>query len=166
MRKYLAFVGLALVLSLGCKTVSTARHGATVTVVGAHSTLSFVQDTELKLECGKAGAPPEGACVPLDAHRQIHAKLAQAFALDAQLARTVQAIPTDSPTPPEVINLVQQITTLVREVMALIPDSPQKKNMESQVSRDLRLDLERRDQKLVGYPWDSGCGPKCPAPRT
>lgn len=118
----------------GCKQAATARHVGTVSVVAVHSTLSEIQDTEGKLVCDRAGAPPAPVCVPADVHRQIAAKLAQAFQLDADLARVVRAMPVDAPTPAQVFELVAQVNILVKDIMALIPDSPAKTQLDQKIA--------------------------------
>jgi len=125
---------LALGLSTGCKQAANARHVGTVSVVAVHSTLSEIQDTEGKLVCGRVGAPPEPVCVPDVTHRQIAGKLAQAFQLDADLARAVRAMPTDAPTPAQVFELVAQVNALIKDIMALIPDSPAKTQLGDKIA--------------------------------
>jgi len=135
MKQYLlaAVIG-SLFLSIGCKQAGTARHAGTVSVVAVHSTLSEIQDTEGKLVCGRENAPPAPVCVPADTHRQIAGKLAQAFQLDADLARVVRAMPVDAPTPAQVFDLVAKVNALVQDIMALIPDSAAKAQLKDKIA--------------------------------
>lgn len=115
---------LALILLAGCGALrgSSLRHVATVGAATAHSTLSAVQDAADLVECGKPTAPPQ--CLTTEVRNTVIApKLSQAFALDAQAARTIRATPEGMPTPAEVGVLYAEITQLVRDVVALIPRS-------------------------------------------
>ena len=132
MKKLLSAVALT-TLIIGCASLAGPRHGATVTVVGAHATLSAVQDTEMLLVCGKPGAPAEPLCVDTEKHKEISAKLATAFALDGDLARLVRSVPLDQPTPSEVTELVTRISRIITDVLALIPQSPQKASLQKQL---------------------------------
>ena len=127
-------VGLLLVGCEGCASLGGARHGATVSVVTAHATLSAVQDAEMLLVCSKPGAPAPPLCIDADKHHEISGKLATAFGLDGDLARLVRAVPVDGPTPAQVGELVGKISAIVNDVLALIPNgSPQKASLQKQL---------------------------------
>lgn len=116
-------VAIAVIISLaGCGP--RFHRVATVSVVGAHATLSALQDGELLLVCGKPSAPPEGQCVPDAAHRQISTRLEQAFDYDGQVARLVRATPPGAPTSAQVFELVGKIQTLVTSILADLPAGP------------------------------------------
>jgi len=134
MKKLLAVAIIGLLFTQGCASLAGPRHGATVTVVAAHSTLSAVQDTELLLVCEKPGAPAAPLCVDAEKHKAISAKLATAFALDGDLARLVRAVPLDQPQPPQVAELVARIAQIINDVLALIPKSPQKAALEQNLA--------------------------------
>lgn len=114
------------VLLAGCASLGGPRHVSTVGIVSAHSVLSAVQDTEMRIVCGRPGAPQAPLCVPVSKHRQISAHLAQAFALEVQAATVVRALPPGKPQPLEVVSLVVQINALIQEVLELMPQSPDK----------------------------------------
>lgn len=129
MKKLLCIAVMGLLFA-GCASLGGARHGATVTVVGAHATLSAVQDAEILLVCEKPGAPAAPLCIDAETHKAISAKLATAFAMDGDLARLVRAVPLDQPQPPQVAELVARIAQVVNDVLALIPKSQQKASLE------------------------------------
>ena len=121
-------VGLALfaVLFSGCASLGGPRHAGVIGLVSAHSVLSAVQDTEMRLVCGRAGAPQSPLCVPISKHREISAYLAEAFALEVRAAGIMRALPAGSPQPAEVVALTWQVGALVQQVMALLPDGQDK----------------------------------------
>lgn len=101
------------------------RHIATVSIVSAHATLSAIQDTEMMLVCGKPTAPAVPQCIDGEKHKTLSGKLAQAFGYDAQIARTIRAMPAGSPTPVEVTNMLAQVAVLVNQILADLPrDAP------------------------------------------
>lgn len=120
---------LLLAVTLGassCASLGGARHKATVSVVSADAVLSAVQDTEMGLVCGRPSAPAAPACVPEDRHRQISAKLAEAFGHEKRIAQLVRALPAGASSP-DVASLLGQIRALLDAVLAMIPDSAQRK---------------------------------------
>ena len=118
--KRLAAVGLALLLA-GCASLGGPRHVGTVGLVSVHSVLGAIQDTEMRLVCGRPGAPQAPLCVPLEKHRQISTHIETAFGLEVQAAKVMRALPPGSPQPAEVVTLIVQVNALVQEVLALLP---------------------------------------------
>ena len=117
----------ALVLALpGCASMGGPRHVGTVGLVSAHSVLSAVQDTEMRLVCGRAGAPQAPLCVPISKHQVISAHLAEAYALEIRAASVMRALPVGSPQPAEVVSLAFQVNALVQQVLAMLPDGKDK----------------------------------------
>jgi hypothetical protein len=125
-------VGLTAGALSGCATLGSAKHRAAISVVSADAVLSAIQDTENGLVCGRATAPAPPACVPLEEHRAISAKLATAFQRDRQIAQTIRALPAGASSP-DVAVLVGQIRALVDEVLALIPDSAPRRALMSNI---------------------------------
>lgn len=120
-------LSICLVIALvGCAALGGPRHIASVTSVTAHSIASTIQDTENLLVCDRPGAPQAPLCVPLETHHRIAALLEQAFKLDGDLAKVIRATPLEGPTPAEVGELTAQITKLINDILALIPKSPAK----------------------------------------
>lgn len=115
---------ITLLLSLGCN--GGARHIATVSVLSADAVLGATQDTADALVCGVATAPPAPRCLTKDQRKAIASKLEPAFAADVALIRAVRAWPVGTPQPAEVAELVGQITALLNQVLALLPQTPQK----------------------------------------
>jgi len=122
----LILLAVALTGMLGCAS-GGPRHVAVVSVSSAHAVLATVQDTEALLVCGTASAPP--ACVPVEAHKANAATLAQAFDLDAAAASQVRQWPAGQAYPPVVVSLLAQIHALVDQVLARIPESPQRQTL-------------------------------------
>lgn len=98
------------------------HHVATVSVVSAHAVLSAIQDTERAAVCGAPTAPTP--CIPQATHQQIASKLVTAFDLDGRIATAVRDLPVDQPLPTTVTDWITQITQIVQQVLALIPDGP------------------------------------------
>jgi hypothetical protein len=99
---------------------------AAVGLVSTHSVLSAVQDTEMRIVCGRPGAPQAPLCVPVPTHRQISTHLAQAFALEVRIGTIMRTLPAGAPQPSEVISMVVQINSLINEVMKLLPNGKDK----------------------------------------
>lgn len=127
------FVLGALILALvaafattGCASMGGPRHVGTVGLVATHSVLGAIQDTEMRLVCGRQGAPQAPMCVPIPKHQQISAHLAEAFALEIRAAAVMRALPAGSPQPAEVVSLAFQVNALVQEVLRLLPEGRDK----------------------------------------
>lgn len=123
---------LVLVLALLTASCANTRHRATITVVSAHAVLSAIQDTEMLIVCGRSSAPAPPACVPLDRHREVSAKLATAFDYDGKVAQIVRATPSGALSP-DVSTLLGQIGGLVDAVLQLMPDSESKRALVAKV---------------------------------
>lgn len=121
-------VVLALTLS-GCASLGGARHYSTVGLVSVHSVLSAVQDTEMRIVCGRPGAPQAPLCVTVPTHRQISAHLEQAFALEVRAATVVRALPPGTPQPTEVVTLMVQVNGLLQEILSLLPSGKDKESL-------------------------------------
>lgn len=121
-------VVVALLLS-GCASLGGPRRVSTVGLVSAHSVLSAIQDTEMRLVCDREGAPQAPLCVPLPKHRQISSHLEQAFALEVRAASIVRALPPGQPQPSEVVTIVVQLNGLIQDVLALLPDGGEKTSL-------------------------------------
>lgn len=118
-------VALAITLS-GCASLGGARHVATVGIVSTHSVLSAVQDTEMRIVCGRAGAPQAPLCVPVPTHRQISGHLETAFALEGRAVQVIRALPPGTPQPAEVVTIMIQVNSLIQEILALLPNGKDK----------------------------------------
>ena len=125
-RRSAALLLVAALALPGCASLGGARHAGTVGLVSAHSVLGAVQDTEMRLVCGRAGAPQAPLCVPISKHREISAYLAEAFALEVRAAGVMRALPAGSPQPAEVVALTWQIGQLVQQCLALMPEGRDK----------------------------------------
>jgi hypothetical protein len=124
-RRALAVVALALLLQ-GCASLGGPRHASTVGLVSMHAVLSAIQDTEMRIVCGRPGSPSSPLCVPVPTHRQISAHLEQAFILEVRAAQIVRSLPPGSPQPAEVVTMLVQVNALVRQVMEMLPDGRDK----------------------------------------
>lgn len=118
--------------SLSCVSLGGARHRAAVSVVSAHAVLAAIQDTEMGLVCGKVTAPAPPACVPVDTHKALSAKLATAFDYDAKALQLAKVLPAGGASP-DVASLIGQIRAIVDAVMALIPDSVQRRALAANI---------------------------------
>lgn len=125
-RGAILIAALALLVLSGCASLGGPRHVSTVGLVSAHSVLSAIQDTEMRLVCGRQGAPAAPLCVPVPTHRQISAHLEQAFALEVRAAMLVRSLPPGTPQPAEVVTILVQVNALVRQAMELLPDGKDK----------------------------------------
>jgi hypothetical protein len=122
-RSTLPIVLLAVALSVSA--CASSRHRVTVTVVSAHAVLSAVQDTEMLLVCERPTAPSPPACVPEPVHRDISLKLAKAFDTEIKVAKLARATPAALSS--DVPELLGQIGALVDAIVALIPESAQRR---------------------------------------
>jgi hypothetical protein len=126
MRRLSAFLLGVLLAFPGCASLGGPRHVGTVGLVSAHAVLSAVQDTEMRIVCGRPGAPQTPLCVPISKHRQISAHLETAFALEIRAAALVRSLPPGTPQPVEVVTITVQINGLVQEILALLPEGRDK----------------------------------------
>lgn len=118
---------LVAVLALpGCASLGGARHVGTVGLVSAHSVLSAIQDTEMRMVCGREGAPQAPLCVPISRHQVISAHLSTAFAMEVRAAGIMRTLPQGTPQPADVVSLTFQVGSLVQEILRLMPDSGDK----------------------------------------
>lgn len=117
-----------------CATSGTARHNATVSIVSAHSVLTIIDDTEMKMVCGKVTAPDPPYCVPIETHRMISEQLAKAYGIEVHVARLVRDLPANSPTPAEAARMTVQIGQIVQEILALLPQSAGKKALVEKIT--------------------------------
>lgn len=120
---------LLLAVALGassCASLGGARHRAAVSVVSAKAVLGAIQDVEMTLVCGRATAPPAPSCVPIEKHREISAHLVTAFGYNEKALKIARALPGGE-TSPDVFTLIGQVRALVDAVLALIPESPQRR---------------------------------------
>lgn len=125
MKKMLLAVLIAAVgFSFACATAGP-RHTATVVAGVSMGTLGLIQDTEMKVICGRSGAPEAPACVTTELHHAISLKLREAFGLEADLTDVLISVPNDNESP-KVLELVAKVTTLVNDIIALFPASNQK----------------------------------------
>lgn len=132
MVKRVAALALALGLA-GCASLGGARHVSTVGLVSAHGVLSAIQDTEMRLVCGRAGAPQAPLCVPVPQHRQISTHLEEAFALELRAAQVVRALPPGQMQPMEVVTLMVQVNALVQQVLSMLPDGKDKAALQQSI---------------------------------
>jgi hypothetical protein len=136
MKRLIPFGLLVLVLSVGCASLSGARHGATTGTMISGATLDLIQDTETKVVCGRAGAPAPPVCVPLETHKVISQKLHDAYVAHADLVDLVAAIPAGQQlSTPEIQTLVAKVEQLVADIIALIPQSPPKAKLVSALKK-------------------------------
>lgn len=120
-------VAVAVLTMAGC--AARQRHISTVAAVSTHEVLSTLQDTEMTLVCGRAGAPPAGQCVPQDVHQQISARLASAFEYDKAVALTIRDWPVSSPPPASLGENIARIADAIDFVFSNIPESPFKERL-------------------------------------
>jgi hypothetical protein len=144
MKRVLAVVLSGLVMvgcESGCASAGGPRHVAQLSSSGSGAVLDMIQDSELRIVCGRAGAPQPPLCVSDEdgadgtpsLHRQIHAKLAQAYGLHGTMTELIKATPDGVPQPAEILVLVARMSALVNEALALMPDSQQKANVVQQL---------------------------------
>lgn len=125
MKKTLSLVLVAL-LTPGCASFGSARGQGTKSYLVIHTALVAISETEPKLVCDRPTAPPAPACVPLDLHHTISAKLEQAALIDKRANAILMDLPVTQPQPAEVIRLVTDVASLVSEILGMLPAGPQK----------------------------------------
>ena len=115
---------LLLPITIGCGGV---RHVATVTVLSSHAVLAQTQDTaDVVPICGADDAPSTPACLPADVRNGAIARaLVQAFTLDQAVLSAVRYWP-GPPATLDVTAYLTQITRLVTEIVAALPDGAAK----------------------------------------
>lgn len=124
MRRVAAVLLVAVALQ-GC-ALNTVRHRSTVSIVALHATLAAIDDVEMGIVCGRAGAPQAPLCVPISKHRIISIYLRDAYALEIKAGTIIRNLPPGSPTPAEVISMAVQVNALIQEVMKLLPNGKEK----------------------------------------
>lgn len=132
MKKILSLALIA-ALSFACATAGP-RHVATIASGVSLGTFGLIQDTEMKVVCGRAGAPEPPACVTTEIHHAISLKLAEAFKLEADLTDVLVSVPNDKESP-KVLELVAKLSTLVNDIIALFPPSQQKTALAAAVAK-------------------------------
>jgi len=132
MKKTLSLV-LVAALSFACATAGP-RHTASVVSGVSLGALDLIQNTELKVICGRPGAPEAPACVTTELHHAISLKLREAFRLEADLTDVLISVPNDNENP-KVLELVSKISTLVTDIIALFPSSNTKTALAKAVAK-------------------------------
>lgn len=121
-------VAMALSFSLACTACATwsgARHDVKVVDITSGAALDLVQDTAMRVACGKPGAPVAPLCLPDATYRNIQAKLETAYILHGKLTKATIAIPNGAASTAETLDLIAQLTNLVNDVIALFPAKEQ-----------------------------------------
>lgn len=138
MRRLLAVLLVAALALPGCASFGGPKHVATVSIVGVTSTLELIQQTEMAIVCGRAGAPQAPLCVPLSTHRQISAHLRDAAGLAIRVTDVTSALPVGTPTPPEVFTLMVQVNALIQDVLKLLPSGKTRAALLQQTGLEVR----------------------------
>lgn len=125
MKKLLSLVVIT-ALTVCCASWGSARSQGTKSYLVVHSALVAVSETEPKLVCDRPTAPPAPACIPLDLHHTISAKLEQAALVDKKANAILMDLPVTAPQSAEVIRLVTDVASLVSEILGMLPAGPQK----------------------------------------
>lgn len=125
---------VGLVALQGCASTGGAKAAGYQGLTIAGQALFLIQDTEMGMVCGRAGAPVPPACVSETIHKnEISPRLAKAFGVGEKASAALRALPptiSASPTP-EIFAFVAEIWGLVDEIRALIPQSSQSKQLAS-----------------------------------
>lgn len=137
MRRHLAALLVAVLALPGCALHTGPRHTATVSIVSAHAVLTTIDDAEMKLVCGRAGAPQAPYCIPVSKHQQISAMLKQAYDLEISIAGVIRAIPDGSPLPADVMAMTVQVGALINQIMLMLPEGKPKEALVQRIGPGL-----------------------------
>jgi hypothetical protein len=73
-----------------------------------------------------------------ETHGKILTILSDAATVDGDLGRAIQALPEGVPTTSDIGTMIGRVTTLVADVVALIPKSPQRQALADKVAPTLK----------------------------
>jgi hypothetical protein len=129
--KKIVLIGL-LSLSLGCASLSGARHGVAVVGITSGAALDLVKDTAKRVRCGNPGAPAAPVCLPDADYKAIRSKLEVAYDLHGKLMTLTLSIPEGAPTTAQTLQLGTDLAELVNGIIALFP-APQQATLNKQI---------------------------------
>lgn len=124
--KRLILAVLPVFLLASCASLGSARKQGTKSYLVVHAGLVAISEAEPRLVCGRATAAPAPACIPLDVHHTISAKIEQAALTDKAANALLMDLPASDPQPAEVTRLLVDLSQVINEVMAMIPSGPTK----------------------------------------
>jgi len=124
-------VALVLALAVGCGAQGCATFGSVKGQVAkpyfvAHAVLKAVSESEPRLVCGRPTAAPAPACIPLEAHHSISAKIEKAATIDIKANTLIRDLPEGAASPAALLALLPDLWALIDEILAGIPAGPTK----------------------------------------
>ena len=122
------FIVIFVLFSVACGGL---RHGLVVSSGTAHSVLSTIQDTVNATTCDVA--PTLQHCITPDQRKVIAGKLSDGFQLDIDITKTIREWDGKTPQPSNLTPLLINLATIVNDVVALIPASPQKNVLQAKL---------------------------------
>jgi hypothetical protein len=113
--------------------VAAVKQPVAVSTLTVHHVLMAVHNAERAMRCGLPTAPSAGMCVTPELHRDLSARFETAFRWDKNVLRLVEAVPEGEMEPAAIGRLVAQISQMVADILAALPESPQKAALEARV---------------------------------
>lgn len=105
----------------------TLRHKLVVTSATSHAILVVTQDTVKALTCSDTVPQP---CINPELRVKIANLLVKGFQLDEDLATAIRNWDGTTPQPAQIPQLVVDLTKVIQDVIALIPSSKQKAQLQ------------------------------------
>jgi hypothetical protein len=119
-------IGLLFVNVTGCATFGSAKGKVAGPYFVAHAVLKAVSDAEPRLVCGRPTAAPAPACIPIDLHHTINARIEQAGRIDLDANAIIKDLPEGAAEPAKLLALLPDLWNLINEILADIPPGPTK----------------------------------------
>lgn len=126
MKKLLALVLIALVSLPACASFGSAKGKVAGPYFVAHAVLKAASDAEPRLVCGRPTAAPAPACIPIDLHHTISARIEQAGRIDLDANAIIKDLPEGAAEPAKLLALLPDLWNLINEILADIPSGPTK----------------------------------------
>ncbi len=131
--RILGVIALVSFFGISCALNSAKQVGFQGFAV-AHTSFMLARNVEKDLVCGLPQAPTAPLCVPDSIHGQILEIEKKALTIDIDLGKLVQSVPEGSPLPSDVGRMVGELSSLIGDILKLIPTSPQKAALAEKVA--------------------------------
>jgi len=123
---------LILVLVIGLVACAgTLRHKLVVTSATSHVILVEAQETVKSLTCDVL--PGFSQCIGPELRRKLAGDFVKAFQLDEDITTAIRNWDGTTPQPAQIPQLILDLTNVIRDILMLIPTSPQKDKLEVKI---------------------------------